>query len=417
MIILLAIGFVLLTGYALFKGHSPVSVWRMIWPDVKNCSIVMVILLLIGCLTGLWRQNGTVAYFIVAGVGLMPPKLFILFAFLLSAAMSFSIGTSFGVAATAGVILMSIARAGNAALIPVAGAVMSGLYVGDRGSPAASSGALVAAITKTEQRKNIRLMLKTGAVPFALCLLLYTVLSLFFPLEATDTSVTSMLEEAFRLHWICLLPAIVMIVLPFLKVPLKLSMGIDILLSAAIAMLVQGADLRSVLKTAVLGYTPANAALAGMLSGGGIRSMLEVCVILMLSGTYGGLIKGTGLLDGLGRFLSRFRNSRGRFGVMCLISLLCSAVFCNQTIGAIMVNRFSDGMYGDTEEDRYARMLDIEDSVIVIAGLVPWCIASSVPLATLGAGAAALPLAFYLWLIPVCRMAGGLFSKKKGGIG
>ena len=46
-------------------------------------------------------------------------------------------------------------------------------------------------------------------------------------------------------------------------------------------------------------------------------------------------------------------------------------------------------------------MLDMENSVIVLAGLVPWCIASSVPLAMLGAGASSLPAAVYLWLVPL----------------
>ena len=40
-------------------------------------------------------------------------------------------------------------------------------------------------------------------------------------------------------------------------------------------------------------------------------------------------------------------------------------------------------------------------SVIVLAGLVPWCIACSVPLGMLGCGTECLPFAFYLYLLPL----------------
>lgn len=404
MIVFMLVLFAVLAGYALSKGYSLRELAKMALPGVKDCLIVIVALMLIGCLTGLWRASGTVAYFITAGISVMPPSMFILFSFLLTAAMSFAIGTSFGVAATAGVILMSIARAGGVNPVPVAGAVMSGIYVGDRGSPAASSAALVAALTGTVQSRNIRMMLRTGIVPFLLCAGIYTAMSFSFPLEGTDSSVIDSLRSSFNLNRLCIIPAIVMIVLPFLKVPVKLSMLIDIILSLLLTVFIQKMPFLSALKAMVLGYTPENAELSAMLSGGGMRSMLDVCVILLISGTFGGVLRETGLLSGLDARLSKYRGKKVRFPVMCLLSLASCALLCNQTIGAIIVNQLSGGLYGDGEEEKYARMIDIEDSVIPLAGLVPWCIACSVPLTTLGVGAAAVPLAFYLWLVPLCRI-------------
>lgn len=46
-------------------------------------------------------------------------------------------------------------------------------------------------------------------------------------------------------------------------------------------------------------------------------------------------------------------------------------------------------------------MLDIENSAILEAGLVPWCIACSVPLAMLGADYRSALAGFYLWLVPL----------------
>ena len=392
----LLVGFVLFTALAAKNGFALKTVLKMAVGSLKESFIVVGILLLIGCLTGLWRSSGTVAYFVTLGVSVMPPSFFLLAAFLLSAAMSFAIGTSFGVTATAGVIIMSIAHAGGISPIPVAGAVLSGVYVGDRGSPASSAANLVAAVTGTDVEKNIKIMLKSGAVPFLLCCVIYGVLSVFYPMQSTDSQVLLQLGEEFRLSWLCLIPAILMIVLPFCKVKVKWAMAIDIVVSFVLAMITQGAGFADCFKTMLLGFEPQNAALSTMLS------MLEVCGILLLSGTYGGIFHGTGMLDSLSEKLIILKSKVGRFPVMVLLSFAVSIVFCNQTIGVIMLSQLSEGLYGTEDAERYSKMIDIENSVIVIAGLVPWCIACSVPLAMMNVGAAAVPMAFYLWLIPLC---------------
>ena len=384
----LLVGFVLFTVLAVRKGFELKSVLKMTVGSFKESFIVVGILLLIGCLTGLWRSSGTVAYFVTLGVSVMPPSFFLLAAFLLSAVMSFAIGTSFGVTATAGVIIMSIAHAGGISPIPVAGAVLSGVYVGDRGSPASSAANLVAAVTGTDVEKNIKIMLKSGAIPFLLCCVIYGVLSVFCPMQSTDSQVLRELSDEFKLSWLCLIPAILMIVLPFCKVKVKWAMAIDIVVSFVLAMVTQNASFADCLKT--------------MLSGGGVRSMLEVCGILLLSGTYGGIFHGTGMLDGLSEKLIISSGKVGRFPVMVLLSFAVSIVFCNQTIGVIMLSQLSEGLYGTSDAERCSKMIDIENSVIVIAGLVPWCIACSVPLAMMNVGAAAVPMAFYLWLVPLC---------------
>lgn len=400
----LSVGFVLFAVLAVKQGFTLKSVLNMALGSAKESFIVVGILLLIGCLTGLWRASGTVAYFVSLGVSIMPPKLFILAAFLLSAAMSFAIGTSFGVTATAGVIIMSIAHAGGISPVPVAAAVLSGVYVGDRGSPASSAANLVSVVTNTDMRKNIKLMFKSGAVPFILCCVAYSLISLLCPMRSLTTATVNDLAAEFSLSWLCLIPAILMIILPFCKIPVKWAMAIDIIVSFVLTMTTQSESFLFCLKAMVLGYEPKLSTLSAMLSGGGISSMLEVCGILILSGTYGGIFHDTGMLNGLTEKLISLKGKLGRFPVMVLLSVAVSAVFCNQTIGVMMVSQLSEGLYGNDDTERYAKMLDIEDSVIVIAGLVPWCIACSVPLAMLGVGTQAVPLAFYLWLIPLCTL-------------
>ena len=65
---------------------------------------------------------------------------------------------------------------------------------------------------------------------------------------------------------------------------------------------------------------------------------------------------------------------------------------CNQTLATMLTCQLTRGLYGD---DRQRLALDMEDSVIVTAGLIPWSIAAAVPLAALGVGNGALLYAFY----------------------
>lgn len=404
MIIPLCIGFILFAALSVEKGFSVKQVLRMAADSLHDSLIVVAVLLLIGCLTGLWRLSGTVAFFVNWGVTAMPPSMFILAAFLVCSAMSFAIGTSFGVTATAGVIMMSIARAGGIPVAPVAGAILSGVYVGDRGSPASSAANLVAALTKTDIRHNIRKMFKTALIPFAISCAAYALLSIRFPMAGTDSSILDSLNSEFSISWICVVPALLMIILPFCRVKIKTAMLIDIAVSAAVAVFAQKASAAQCLSAAVFGYRPENMNLAEMLSGGGLISMAEVCGILLISGTYGRIFQETELLAPIYAKLDALKEKAGRFPAMIVLSTLVCMVFCNQTIGAIMVSQLSDRLYGSSEEERYAKMIDIEDSVIMIAGLIPWVIACSVPLAMVNAGFDSLWYAFFLWLIPICAI-------------
>lgn len=397
----LGIGFVLFVSLAVRRGFDLKKILKLAVWSLRNSMIVVRILLIIGCLTGIWRQSGTVAYFVSLGVSLIPPPVFLLAIFLLAAAMSLALGTSFGVTATAGVILISVARAGGVNPVLAAGAILSGVYLGDRGSPAASSANLVAVLTKTDMRQNVRAMLKCSLIPFLICCALYGLFSALNPVERIDTAVLTQLEGEFSLVWYCLIPAVLMIVLPFCGMNVRGAMGISLLAALLISVFVQGNDLLSCFRAMLTGYHAKDPALDTMLSGGGVLSNLEVCGILILSGSYGEIFRGTNMLSAVNEKLAHWAKRIGRFPVMALLALGVSGLFCNQTIGAIMQNQLSADLYGDDEEERKRKMLDMENSVILLSDAVPWCIACSVPLGMLGADYRATLAAFYVWLVPL----------------
>lgn len=401
MMVPLAIGFALFTLLAMRRGFSFGEVMGFAKESLHESFIVIEIMVLIGCLTGLWRLSGTVAYFVDLGVSAIPPRVFVLAAFLLTALMSYALGTSFGVAATAGVILMSIARAGGVDTVLAAGAVMSGIYVGDRGSPASSASNLVAVLTRTDMRKNVREMLKCSLVPFLLCCAAYALLSMKSPMQSMNTDILNMLGEEFSLVWYCIIPAVLMIILPFCGVNVKWSMLVSLASAFLVAVFVQDAGVLQCLKAMAVGYDVKNPELTDMLTGGGITSMLEVCGILLISCCYGTIFKGTGMLTAVSDKINASAGKIGRFPTMLIISAAIVALFCNQAASTIMQSNLAHELYGDSDAERRLKMLDMENSVILMAGMVPWCIACSVPLAMFGADIRSVPLGLYLWAVPL----------------
>ena len=398
------IAWALLSGLCLFwfygrrRGYRHRQLWDMARAELKKALIVVTVVFLIGIITGLWRSSGTISFAIVKGMELVTPRLFLVIAFLLSAALSYVLGTSFGVASTMGVILMALARSGGVDTAITAGVVLSGVYFGDRCSPASSAASLVAAVTETKLYDNVRQMLRTGLPPTLATIAVYTVLSIAHPITAVDDTVLTSLKDAFSISWTALLPAVVMFILPLLKVSIRITMLCSIAVSAVISFTVQGFSIGEILMIAWGGYHPEDPALASVLSGGGITSMVDSYVIVSIAGMYSGILKGTGALDALNRKAGALARRIGRFPAMVVVTTLCASVLCNQAVTSMLGTQLMRENYDDKGE----LAQDMENSGIMIAGLIPWSIACSVPLAMLGSDLRAIPYAVLLWATPLC---------------
>ena len=86
----------------------------------------------------------------------------------------------------------------------------------------------------------------------------------------------------------------------------------------------------------------------------------------------------------------------GAFRTTAAVSIPVSAISCNQTLAAIL----TDQLCRPLAPTRQERAIHLKNSVNLIAALVPWSIACSVPCATLGVGMDCLPYALYLYLVP-----------------
>jgi NhaC family Na+:H+ antiporter len=109
------------------------------------------------------------------------------------------------------------------------GAILAGAYWGDRCSPVSTSALLVAELTHTSIFHNIRKMLRTAVIPFLAACAIYTALGFFSKSNGDVPDLTALFCKEFHLHWIALLPAIVILVLSLFQVKVKIRITLGIL--------------------------------------------------------------------------------------------------------------------------------------------------------------------------------------------
>ena len=396
--------------FGILGRHRGASLRRMVsfaWSGGKKLVTLLLIFMMIGALTGLWRSSGTIAWFIYYGIQIIRPRLFILVAFLLTCLLSYALGTSFGVCGTAGIILMALGRSGGVSIPLTAGTVLAGAYFGDRCSPASSSALLVAALTKTHQYDNVKKMLRTGWLPLVMSLAVYAVLSWSHPLQVMDDTLLSQLRETFSLSLWAALPAVIMLVLPLCKVSIRWALCASSAVAFGVSFLCQHMAVGEIVLTLVRGFR-LEGDLGEILSGGGMSSMLSCAVTVMSTGLLAGLLEGLQIFDGVKERLDRLAERVGLFPAMLLTSTAAAAMFCNQSIAVMMGESFLRGSYEKRQATPGEMAMDLENSGIITAPLIPWNIAGSIPIAMMGSDIRALPYAVFLYLLPLCY----LFTKR-----
>lgn len=409
MIIALLVGLAAFMAVGKHRGASIGDMAKMSIEGNKSSFIVIEVMCIIGFVTATWRVSGTITVFVYYGMRIITPSLFLIITFLLAALLSYALGTSFGVAGTVGVIFMTLARSGGVDPVLTAGVLMSGVYFGDRGSPVSSSANMVASVSETQIYDNVKQMMRTAVLPFLLALAVYAVLSFRNPISHVDAELVEAFESEFILSAWAFIPAVFMLILPLLKLGVITAMGASIVSGILVACLVQGVPLIEVLKICIMGYSAEGDGLAAILNGGGLVSMLEIVGILIISSCYSGIFSGTGMLDGMQEKLNVMCGRFGRYAVMLCISFMSAMIFCNQTIATLICADLLKKPYLDGGGSKEEMAIDMENSVILISCMIPWCIGCSVPLSFFGVGPECLPYAVYMYAVPITYF----FTKKR----
>ena len=110
-----------------------------------------------------------------------------------------------------------------------------------------------------------------------------------------------------------------------------------------------------------------------------------------------------------GNIVDMVKTSLVPFGGIFLTSILTGMISCNQTLTIMLTHQ----LCGESEKDPRHMASYLENTAVVIAPLVPWSIAATVPLASVGAPIGCVLAGCYLYLLPIWNYAVALYKSKR----
>ena len=393
-------GLIIFSLYGKKQGYSWRQISRMALQGVWKVKNILLTFILIGMLTALWRQAGTIPAIICYTVRLIKPSTFLLMTFLLNCLISVLTGTALGTAATIGVVCATMASALGIPSWMTGGAILSGVYFGDRCSPVSTSALLVAELTETGIYTNIKNMIKSALAPFTITCILYLTVSIQLHGKTEMPDLGHAFGSEFRLSWIALLPAAVILLLSVMQAGVKIAMIASIVTAIPVCIGLQNMAFTELPELLLNGFHSTDVTVAAMLNGGGITSMLKVGAIVCISSSYSGIFQATGILNGFQKMVCLLADRTKPYFAVLVTSILTSVMACNQTLAIMLTGQ----LCSRTEPDKLRFANNLEDSAVLIAPLVPWSIACAVPLTAAGAPGYSVLFAVFLYLLPLCDL-------------
>ena len=392
--------------------------------DVTNA---IVILLMIGALSGAWTVSGVVPTFIYYGLKIISPKVFLLSACIICALVSVMVGSSWTTIATIGVALMGIGKAEGFPDGLIAGAIISGAYFGDKISPLSDTTVMASSINRVPLFAHIRYLMVTTVPSIVITLVIFTVLGLSHAgaPAAQIEEYSRVLDRTFNLTpWLLIVPAVTAVLIAR-KRPALIVLAIATMLAALFALIFQP-ELVSGIGERLTGGSRAKIFFVGtvetfynsvpiatgnpevdaLVSTRGMLGMLNTIYLIICGMCFGGCMRASGMLRQISQLILPL--ARRRFG------LVSSTVLTGTALNGIVSDQYlaiilTSDIFRDTyEKEGYEQRLlsrSVEDSATVTSPLFPWSSCGMTQSTILHVPTVAyLPYCFFNWISPLMSM-------------
>lgn len=386
------ISLLLTSAFCVFLG---MAFYRTPWKDfehaivnnISGVSTALIILLIIGALSGIWMISGVVPTLIYYGINIIHPDFFLASSCIICILVSVMTGSSWTTIATIGIALMGIGKAQGFNEGIIAGAIISGAYFGDKISPLSETTILASSVTETPLFTHIRYMMITTIPSIVITLILFCVLGFtsadYNPEQMATFSAG--LEARFNITpWLLIVPIVTGILIAR-KVPSIITLTISTMLAAIAALIFQPeilselADNGKMLKglmTACYGstnLTTPNESLTELVATRGMAGMINTVWLILCAMCFGGAMTAGGMLGSITSVFVRFVRNR--------LTLVSSTVFSGLFLNVATADQYisiilTGSMFGNVykKEGYESRLLSrsTEDAVTVTSVLIPW---------------------------------------------
>ena len=413
------------------------------WEDIEQGMIdtisvslrAVLILLMVGALIGSWILSGTVPSMIYYGVELMAPEYFYATTALVCALVGFSIGSSWTVAGTLGIGMVSIATALDLSLPITAGAIVSGAYMGDKLSPLSDTTNLAAAVTRNDLFAHIQHMLWTTIPAFTIAMILFFFLGLGADSATSIAQIEQLqsdLKSTFTINLAMLLPLVLLLTMAVKKLPALMTLICGTVCGCLFALIFQydavlaagasdglstlGIIFKGIFGTMYSGYSASTDSdmLNELLSKGGMSSMLGTIGLIICALSFGGAMQRTGLLKHLvDSALARTKSIAGLIATTVGTCFGTNVLAADQYLSIVIPGQ----MFNDSYRERGLKTINLsrtlEDAGTLTSVLVPWNTCGAYFTATLGISTwQYAPYAFLNYICPLLAITYGILLFK-----
>ena len=389
--------FILLLGASvgIFIGiRSGISFKKMInyvSTNLKSITGAILILLLVGSLSGTWLLSGIIPSMIYYGLQVLNPDVFLPSCLIICAVISLSTGSSWTTSATVGIALIGIGKALGIPSGMVAGAVISGAYFGDKLSPLSDTTNLAPAVSNTDLFTHIRYLTITTVPTILFALVILSILNLFLEVNGSteNESMLSSIKNTFYISPLLFTVPLVVVFMIFKKTPPLIALFIGTLLGAVFALLFQidtisqisggSNNISDVYKTILNSITVETKIESGdkilneLFSSGGMKGMLDTIWLVICAMVFGGIMEAIGALKRISNFLlnlgkTTFSLFASTVGSCLTINLSAS----DQYLSIVIPGKMFSKAYEDKDLAPENLSRTLEDSGTVTSVLIPW---------------------------------------------
>ncbi|BFM08620.1 Na+/H+ antiporter NhaC [Halioxenophilus aromaticivorans] len=420
--IILIVCAALAAGLAHFFGSRWQTIEDGIVNSIKLATPAILILLMVGALSGTWLVSGIIPTMIYYGLQILNPVIFLFAACVICAVVAVFTGSSWTTSATIGIALMGIGQVLGINPGLVAGAILSGAYFGDKLSPLSDTTNLASASAGTDLFTHIRYLTFTTVPSITIALVLFIVFGFGYKNDmdsATIDGILNGLETSFNITpWVLLVPLCVLLMI-IKKIPPLPALFVGTVLGGVFAFIFQlpivnavGASVGDgefanyigIMQTA-FGDTQletGNATLDELLSSGGMAGMLTTIWLILSAMIFGGTMEASGFLRLITESLIRRVKSVGSLVTATVGTCLFTNVSASDQYLAVLV---PGRMFAESYRKRglapQVLSRTLEDSGTVTSVLVPWNTCGAFHAGVLGVATLSyLPFTFFCLISP-----------------
>ena len=374
----------------------------------------ILILFSVGTLTGTWVAGGIVPGIIYYGLGLIGPSVFLPATVAICALAALVTGTSWGAAGTAGIAMMGIGESMNIPAPITCGAILSGVYFGDKLSPLSDSVVLASSMSRVPISHHIKGMLPVSMTAIVITLVLFSFIGLQYAADMDMQQVTAVQQALMNsyninLH-VIIPPALVMALLAMGK-PGFPTISFGALMGVIWAVLFQGQTMSAGIMSAwTLPQADTGLELVNrLLERGGMEGMLSALALIVFGLGFGSLLVKVGVIVPISKLINRHTSNEGQLTFYTILTgFLCNLLGSAMYVSLILTPKLLIPSYNRMKADRRLLSRNTEFGGTLTCGMVPWSDNGIFMSGILGVSTLAyLP---YMWLSWSCIATALIFS-------